>query len=297
MENKKIIKGSNYNTPLMNAFTIENLGGYLKYMNLEDKKVLTINSCGDDLLNSAFFGAKDLTLCNPNIYAKYYLYLKIAGLLSLSYNEYCWFFLKHNMNMHINNRMFSKKLFKKIGPVLKVINEEAFIYFEDLFDIFSPKEVRDICFIDSNYHNKALKNFNIYLRNENTYNKLRDMIEKTNLHFIDRSIINTNLDSKYDSMLLSAICEELTLKKFLSLIKKLNNNLNTDGMIMLAYLWNNNIYTPEYADVWKKIYNNPESNKYLKKYITDVYEVSGYINYLWENNKRDDKVLVYRKNN
>ena len=299
IQNNNLINDGNYksNSSLINSFTRENLGGYLKNIPLENKRVLTINSSGDDLLNTVFFGAKDVTLCNPNINTKYYLYLKIAGLLSLNYNEFQWFFLKHNMNMHKNNRMFSKKLFKKIGPVLKIIDEDTYMFFEELFDINNPREVRDTYFTDSNYHNKAIKNFNIYLRNENTYVKLKEMIDKVNIDFINNSIIETNLDREYDRILLSTICTEMTLDKFLDLVKKLDKNLTSDGLIVLGYLWNNNIYTPEYANVWKKIYQNPESNKYLKKYLSYVYEVSGYINYLWENNKRDDKVLVYRKNN
>ncbi len=299
IQNNNLINDGNYksNSSLINSFTRENLGGYLKNIPLENKRVLTINSSGDDLLNTVFFGANDVTLCNSNIYAKYYLFLKIAGLLSLSYNEFQWFFLKHNMNMHKNNRMFSKKLFKKIGPVLKIIDEDAYMFFEELFDINNPREVRDTYFTDSNYHNKAIKNFNIYLRNENTYVKLKEMIDKVNIDFINKSIIETDLNSEYDRILLSTICMEMTLDKFLDLVKKLDKNLTSDGLIVLGYLWNNNIYTPEYANVWKKIYQNPESNKYLKKYLSYVYEVSGYINYLWENNKRDDKVLVYRKNN
>ena len=280
---------------LINSFTKENLASYLRYFPLEKKRVLTINSSGDDLLNAIFYGANDLTLCNSNLYSKYYLYLKIAGLLSLNYNEFCWFFFKYNMNMHKNNKMFSKKLFKKISPTLKTINEEAFIFFDDLFNKSNPKEVRDTYFIDSNYHNKVIKNFNIYLCNDNAYNKLKNIVSDVNIDFINQSIININLNREYDSIFLSALCTEMTLKKFLDLVKKLNNNISSDGIIILGYLWNNNIYTEEYANVWKNIYNNPKSNKYLEKYLSYVYEVGGYINYLWENNKRDDKVLVYQK--
>ena len=108
----------------INSFTTENIAGYLKYFDLHNKKVLTTDNSGDQLLNSLFFGANDISLCNSKIISKYYLYLKIAGLLTLNYNEFQWFFLKHNIHMHKNNRMFSKKLFKKIAPVLKIICED-----------------------------------------------------------------------------------------------------------------------------------------------------------------------------
>ena len=280
----------------INAITSENVASALKKIPLENKKVLTIDSSGDDLLNSAFYGACDLTLCNINPYSKDYLYLKIAALISLDYKEYCWFFFKNSIRMNNNNKMFSKKLFKKVGPVLRYLNYDAFLYFDDLFKLFGPKETRENCFIDNNYHTKALRNFNIYTRNEYAYNKLRDTILKTNINFIDENITEASLDKEYDVMLLSTLFSEMNVKKFANLIKKLDNNLSTDGLMMLAYLWNNNTYTNNYSDEWMSVYLNPESNKMLSKYISDVYTVCGYMSYLYEVNKFEDKVLIYKKN-
>ena len=297
MENNKNTLEYTNDSFLIDSFTKENLSGYLKKLELSQKKVLTINTSGDDILNAMFFGANDLTLCTKNNYAKYYLYLKLAGLKALSYNEFCWFFMKNNMNMRNNNKMFSKRLFRKIGPTLDSIDKDSYLFFDELFDIYTPKETRNNCFSDSNYHSKAIKNFNIYLRNEYSYNKLRNMSSNTNINFIDKSILDTNIDQEYDVILLSTLCTEMKLRRFLKLIKKLDKNLSSDGLIMLGYLWNNNIYTPSYDKVWEKIYQNPKANKLLSKYLTDVYEVGGYRNYLWENSKQDDKVLVYRKKN
>ena len=299
MNHIDLINGDNYdiNSSLINSFTKENLGGYLKYIPLENRSVLAVNSSGDDILNSIFFGANNLTLCNLNIHAKYYLYLKIAALIALNYNEFKWFFFKYNMNMHNNNKMFSKKLFKKISPILKTISFESFKFFDELLEIYNARDVRDNYFIDSDYHNKAIKNFNIYLRNDNTFNKLKDMVNGISIDFINQSIIDASLNKEYDTILLSSLCTEMTLFKFINLIKKLDANVKSDGIIVLGYLWNKNIYTKDYANVWKNIYNDPKSNKYLSKYISTIYEVSGYINYLWENNQRDDKVLVYQKKN
>ena len=290
------IKHDNEDLLPIKSFATENIAGYLKYFNLHDKKILTTDNSGDEVLNSIFYGAKDVTLCNPNIISKYYLYLKIAGVISLSYNEFGWFFLKYNSHMHHNNRMFSKKLYKKITTSLKEINNEAYYFFDEAFDTFGSKDVRNNFFIDSNYHNKAIKNFNIYLRNENTYNKLKSILINTDLNFFKEDITITNINGNYDTILLSSLCTKLTLTKFIKLVKRIDlNNLNNNGEMMLGYLWNNNIYTPNYSDVWKKIYSNPMGNKYLNKYVTEFYNVSGYQNYLWEDNKRDDKVLVYRK--
>ena len=39
----------------------------------------------------------------------------------------------------------------------------------------------------------------------------------------------------------------------------------------------------------------PIVKEYLKEYITEVHNISGPRNILWEDNKKDDLVLIYRK--
>ena len=295
----KTVSSGNYvdhNFPRVESFTRENIGGYLRYILLNNRKVLTTDSSGDQLLNAVFYGSRDLTLCNDNIVSYYYLQLKIAALLVLDYREFQWFFLKNDMNMHHNNKAFSKRLYKKVGPMLKLVNQDAYYFFEQEFEEYNNREVRNRLLIDSGYHNKAIKNFNMYLRNDNAYTKLRDSLLRINLDYINKDIYKDKVDGKYDVVLLSGLSTKLTLSKFVDLVKYLDaNNLNEEAILILVYLWNNNIYTPDYANVWKNIYANPLSNKVINKYVSTVYSLSGYKNYLWEDNKREDKVFIYCK--
>ena len=67
------------------SFATENIAGYIDYFDFDNKSLLTVGSSGDQVLNAFYNGARDITLFDINEYAKYYVYLKISAILSLSY--------------------------------------------------------------------------------------------------------------------------------------------------------------------------------------------------------------------
>ena len=75
------------------TFTTENISDYMKYFDFDGKNLLTVGSSGDQILNSFLCGARDITLYDINPYAKFHVYLKIASILSLNYNEFINFIL------------------------------------------------------------------------------------------------------------------------------------------------------------------------------------------------------------
>ena len=102
------------------TFTTENISGYIDFFDFNNKSLLTVGSSGDQILNSFYNGARDITLFDINEYAKYYVYLKISAILSLSYEEFKLFFFKYGSSPFKNNKcMFSKEIFKKIKDNLK----------------------------------------------------------------------------------------------------------------------------------------------------------------------------------
>ena len=87
------------------SFATENVAGYIDYFDFENKSLLTVGSSGDQVLNAFYNGARDITLFDINEYAKYYVYLKIAAILSLSYQEFISFFFKHDINPFKKNKI------------------------------------------------------------------------------------------------------------------------------------------------------------------------------------------------
>lgn len=68
-------------------FTTENIVGYIDCFDLEDKTLLTVGSSGDQVINAVLKGAREVTLLDINPCAKYYYYLKEAGILELTYQN------------------------------------------------------------------------------------------------------------------------------------------------------------------------------------------------------------------
>lgn len=279
----------------IDSFTSINISGYFRQIDVNNKKLLTVGNSSDEVFDSVFFGASEVTLCDDNPYTLYYYYLKLAGMFSLTYKEFEWFFYKYLINKYHNNKMFSKKLYRKIKPVLYLLDQDSFYFFDTLFEEYDSNVIRNNLFNDNGYHNKALRNFNIYLRNELTYNKTKHSIERINFNFINKDILKINLKDKYDVINLASICTKSSLYKMVNIINHLTNNIDDDGLMIIGYLWNNNMYTEEYPNVWKKIYQDPSSNKFLSKYITDIISVNSYRDFLWEENTKEDKVLIYKK--
>ena len=158
------------------TFTTENISDYLKHFELKNKSLLTVGSSGDQVLNAFYHGARDITLYDINPYAKYYTYLKIAAILSLTYQEFKAFFFKHGEKRYYNKYMFTKELYNKLSSTLRLLDYESFLFFDELFNSFSVDEIRSSLFNDDEVRNKVIKGFNIYLRDEESYNKLKSII-------------------------------------------------------------------------------------------------------------------------
>ena len=111
-------------------FTTENIAGYIDYFDLQDKSLLTVGSSGDQIINAAFKGAKDVTLLDFNPYAKYYYYLKKAGMLELDFTKFKEFFRYKNypVRYKTNVEMFNKASYEKIKGTLKSLDADSYLF-------------------------------------------------------------------------------------------------------------------------------------------------------------------------
>lgn len=98
LEKAKEMLNNNINSNLyykVYSFATENINGYIDYFDLKNKSLLTVGSSGDQILNAYYKGCRDITLIDVNPFAKYYINLKIAGVISLTYQEFQEFFCKN----------------------------------------------------------------------------------------------------------------------------------------------------------------------------------------------------------
>lgn len=223
------------------TFATENINGYVKYFDLNNKSLLTVGSSGDQILNAFFYGTKDITLCDINPYAKYYVYLKLAAILSLNYLEFQSFFFKRGLDCYYNKNMFSLELFDKIKANLRLFDYESFLFWDELFNSYSAQNIRDCLFDDDEYRNDVIKNFNRYLKNEDSYNELKQVIRKINFKYLNCDIFKDDIIGKFDNIFLSNLCTITNTQKIKELLKKLDlNNIKDNGSVLLGYLWDTN---------------------------------------------------------
>lgn len=279
------------------SFSTENVSGYMDYFDFNNKSLLTVGSSGDQVLNSFYCGSRDITLFDINPYAKYYVYLKIAAILSLDYTEFQLFFFKHYESpFKDNNYMFSKDLFNKIKDNLRVFDYESYLFFDELFSLFIPSIIRTRLFDDDEDRKIVIKGFNKYLKDEDSYNKLRNIIKKIYFTFIHGDIFKDNINGRFDNIFLSNLCSVVEVDKLKDLLIKLDtNNLNFNGSILLGYLWDTLFESDKYKDDWKEIYKIPIVKEKLGSFISEYHNIFGSRNILWEEDKKNDLVLIYRK--
>ena len=279
------------------SFTTENVAGYIDYFDFDNKSLLTVGSSGDQILNAFYNGARDITLFDINEYAKYYVYLKIAAILSLSYQEFILFFFKYDVSPFKENKyMFSKEIFSKIKDNLRIFDYESYLFFDELISLYDGKIIRDRLFDDDEDRKIVIKGINKYLKDEESYNKLKSIIKKINFKYIYGNIFEDNINSKFDNIFLSNLCSITNLENLKKLLQKLNkNNLNCEGSILLGYLWNTSYNNDSYKDDWKEIYKMPIVKEYLKEYITESYDIAGPRDILHGDSLKSDLILVYRK--
>lgn len=281
----------------MYTFCTENVSGYMKYFDFDGKRLLTVGSSGDQVLNSFFYGARDITLFDINPYAKFYVYLKIASIVSLSYDEFINFFFKYTDSPFRNNReMFSKNTFNKIKSTLRLFDYESFLFFDELFSLYDGELIRRRLFDDDEDRCLVIIGFNSYLRDEESYNKLRSIIKKIYFNYIEGNIFTDNIDGKFDNIFLSNLSGLVSLDEFEVLLNRLNlNNLNSNGKILFGYLWETDFNSDRFKDDWREIYKMPIVKEKFSSYISEHHGVNSYRDILWEEDKKRDLVLIYKK--
>lgn len=279
------------------SFCTENVSGYMKHFDFRDKSLLTVGSSGDQVLNFFFNGARDITLFDINPYAKFYVYLKIASIVSLTYDEFIRFFFKYIESPFFkNNDMFSRNTFNKIKSTLRLFDYESYLFFDELFSSYDGKRIRSRLFDDDEDRCLVIKDFNSYLRDEESYNKLRAIIKKIYFSYVEGNIFTDKIDGKFDNIFLSNLSGLVSLDEFKVLLERIDkDNLNDNGSVLFGYLWDSKFDIDTYKDYWKEIYKMPVVREKLGDFLSEHHRVRDYRDILWEEAEKRDLVLIYRK--
>lgn len=304
--NESIMKCDAYNNnkyypkKLLYPFTTENISGYINYFDLNNKSLLTVGSSGDQVINAILYGCKDITLYDIVSNSKYYYYLKCAGLISLTKNEFLEFFRYRDYDgWKKNSNVFNFNIYNnKIKKVLRLLDYESYLYFDELFNTYSNITIREALFEYDEDNTIILERSNLYLKNDIIYNQIKDKIKEVKPKFICKNIFDIDNNKKYDNIWLSNIAQWLNSEnEILDMVNKVYfNSLKQNGKMLVSYLYrtskNSNF---KYNSNNPIIYNLKNLFIILKDYYISLKEFDGIDKDNWKEEMQKDSILLLKK--
>lgn len=260
-------------------FTTENIAGYMKKLDLVNKKVITVTASGDHILNLILKGCKDITAYDINPLAQKYAKLKLAGMKQLDYKDFLKVFLYETSDTLKYEIIKSLELEQDVSDYwiteLKRHNNNGL-------------ELRKSILFNTKYFNPASKiKHNLYLDEEN-YQKTREKLSSININYINTDIKDLKLSSSYDYMFLSNISDYLN--------QMFPNNFLEEYANLLNQFPAENIYFAYLYDIYNKnprsiIDNIREVKKVFRNMQIEEFDTA------LENTKKEvhDAVLILRK--
>lgn len=276
-------------------FTTENISGYINLFNLENKSLLTVGSSCDQVINASLFNCKDQTILDINPFTKYYFYLKKSAIISLTYQEFLNFFLYKDYPKfcHNNRQTFNKETFDKLKRILISEDYDSFYFWNDLLYTYNGETIRKTLFSNDEDRDFVIKELNLYMNNELSFEKIKTSIRDVNPIFICDDIMEVKLNRNYDNIFLSNLGQYLGIDKLKTLIDKLYPYVNEK--ILLCYLYQTEEHT-KYNENWSEIYNLDKLKQSLEDYITSFNTFIGVKGLLFEDeNYAKDSVIIYDK--
>lgn len=281
---------------LIYPFTTENIAGYINEFDLKNKSLLTVGSSGDQAINAIFNGCKDISVLDINPYTKFYYYLKVASILSLNLNEFMRFlrFKSYPNTFQDNKDIFNKESYNKLKSTLRSLDYESYLFWNELFNKFNPIIIRNNLFSTDENIDRIVSNCNLYLQDSIKYENTKNKIKNINPNFINGDLFKINLQKKYDSIWLSNIGTYLKEDLIKTMTDKVTKSLNTNGNILISYLYKTNIDT-KYKDHWALIYDLEKTFKILAKYNPFLISFIGIDGLKFKEPNMKDSILVYSK--
>lgn len=213
-------------------FTNEVLKEYFPYLNVENKRVLTVVGSGDQALNLIFLGASEVDTFDINPKAKEYMLLKACAILELNYQEFIKYMVSKDKSI-IDYENFYKRIRDYLPEETK--NYWDFHY-QNKSEIYQRTDFSQFHFANNFY------------ATEEGYHKLQKKLNLSKIHFISSNLMNLHLNleksSKYQAIICSNISTYLPFSDQVlcsHLKKNLFPFLELSGIIQYAYYYSSGI--------------------------------------------------------
>ena len=236
-----------------------------------------------------------MTVLDINPYTKFYYYLKAAAIIVLSKNEFCDFFRYKDYPKVFkdNNNFFNKEYYEKLKITLRLLDYESYIFWDELFNTYSGKQIRNKLFSMNEDRTYVIEETNLYLNNQN-YEEIKNKLKRVNPNFIIGDIFKEELPESYDIIWLSNIGTYLSRHFLKIMIDKMDKILKNDGTLLISYLYQT-ISTTKYQEDWKLIYDLEKTLMVLKKYNPEFVSFKGVKGIKFDIDDIKDSILVYKK--
>ena len=233
-------------------FSNEKLMECFKYLKGIGNKVLTVGSSGDQALTALYYGAKDITVADANLYTKYYTDYKMAAIKNLSADDFHHYFV-------LMKSPFCKDVFTKIFHDLSKDSQTFWgtIFMEENDELELPPRIRPEETPVRNrlwndfYRMEEMKDSLFDFENYDKYEELQEILKKGDfsLKFInaDFSEFPDIAKDKYDLILLSNVFDYVRdiddCATFSRVVNKLyDDHLNEDGKMQILYAFGNDSF-------------------------------------------------------
>ena len=281
---------------LLYPFTTENILGYIHLFNLD--KLLTVGSSGDQVLSAIISGAKKIDVLDVNPYTRYYYYLKVACLLELGLSEFL-LFLRYKDYPKVfkdNQEVFNLSLYNKVKVALRLLDYESYLFWDELFQTFSPLTVRERLFSFDESRTYVIRGCNSYLVDEDSYLNLRKNVLDVIPRFVHGNVFSFLLEDKYTSIWLSNIGTYLSRHFVKKMTDQMSKYLLDEGKLLISYLYRTTKDTP-YQEEWQLIYDLDKTFQMLEDYRDhlSLFSFLGVDGLKFSDEEIKDSVLIYQK--
>ena len=249
-------------------FTTENISGYIDFFDLKDKSLLTLGSSGDQAINAYLKGAKDITVLDINPFTRYYYFLKVAAINTISRDEFYNFFkyYGHPTTFKTNDNVFNIETYERIKSELRKLDYDSYMFWDDLFYEYEPLELRRRIFYDDEERTTVESCFNLYLSSDETYEGMKYILCKNVPTFVTEDINSIKHDKKYDNIWLSNVARIYdSIDDIYDMTKTVYELLNDEGEMLIAYLFRY-IKKEVYNSDWYVIYNTEKVLERLSEF-------------------------------
>jgi len=217
----------------------ERLNSYFKDLNLKGSRVATVGSSGDQVLNAIFYGAKDITLIDGNVFSQAYYEYKVAMIKNLDFET----FTQHIGRFSMFNWKTYSKISHDLSPKVQQFFDELMLNQDNSGKDFDEGYLTDSLIRNNLFHTPCIDRDtteeNLFYNNASDYEKLKTLLIKKDfrINFIvaDIEAFPYELTGKFDYIFLSNIYDYIDKKFMTQIIEQLYEKLNEGGEIQYHY--------------------------------------------------------------